>query len=65
MVASRTSFLATDVQFSVVAVLTDLGHLSERVAYSPYGRAEHRWADDVNADATWTTPDPSLTVGAR
>ncbi|MBX3323307.1 MAG: hypothetical protein KF757_09985 [Phycisphaeraceae bacterium] len=43
-------FMATDVQFSVVAVLDDAGVLHERVAYSPYGRAEHRWGGDINGD---------------
>lgn len=43
-------FMATDIQFSVVAVLDDAGVLYERVAYSPYGRAEHRWGGDVNGD---------------
>jgi len=43
-------YYATDVLFSVVAVLGDTAGLQERVEYTPYGTALHHWHGDFDGD---------------
>src|SRR5689334_9536277 len=42
----------TDAQFSTVAMVDSSGAVAERVGYDPYGRARHRWGNDVNGDGS-------------
>jgi len=43
-------YYATDVLFSVIAVLDDTANLQERVEYTPYGTALHHWSGDFDGD---------------
>jgi len=58
-----TWYAVTDVQFSVVAMLTSGGKLYERVAYDSYGTARHHWKDDVDGDGDVDSSDKSIVTG--
>lgn len=55
----------TDAMFSAIAVVDAAGALVERVAYTPYGKARHMWATDVDGDgAGGQTSDSSAVTAA-
>ncbi len=55
---------ATDVLFSVVAVLDDTAGLQERVEYTPYGTALHHWHADFDGDRDIDSGDSSALSSA-
>ena len=48
--SGRALFYVTDVQFSSVALIDDVGDLVERVSYDAYGRGRHRPLGDLDGD---------------
>jgi RHS repeat-associated protein len=50
-------YALSDVQFSLVALITPTARVAERVVYDPYGRARHYFPADYNGDGVVTTPD--------
>ncbi|MBX3408177.1 MAG: RHS repeat-associated core domain-containing protein [Phycisphaeraceae bacterium] len=56
-------FALTDVQFSVVALLTPEGRIVERVVYDPYGRGRHHFAADYDGNGAVEVPDLNGTYG--
>ena len=50
-------FALTDVQFSVVALMTPEARIAERVVYDPYGRGRHYFPSDYNGDTLVNVPD--------
>ncbi len=43
-------YYLTDAMYSVRAVASSAGYVRERIDYTPYGRAMHRYAGDYNGD---------------
>jgi RHS repeat-associated protein len=61
-------FYATDVQFSVNAVVrgpgTGAGRLVERIGYDAYGLARHHYHDDVDGDGDTDSTDSGIVAAA-
>jgi RHS repeat-associated protein len=50
-------YALTDVQFSVIALMTPEARIAERVVYDPYGRGRHYFPADYNGDTLVNVPD--------
>jgi RHS repeat-associated protein len=50
-------YALTDVQFSVVALMTPEARIAERVVYDPYGRGRHYFPSDYNGDTVANVTD--------
>ncbi|MBX3404175.1 MAG: RHS repeat-associated core domain-containing protein [Phycisphaeraceae bacterium] len=56
-------FALTDVQFSVVALMTPEGRIVERVVYDPCGRGRHHYAADYDGNGAVEVADLNGTYG--
>ncbi len=60
--ASRWYFYLTDAMFSVRALTDSTGFVQERIDYTPYGVAQHRYSADVNDDGALSYFDVAAMV---
>jgi len=59
-----TRYHLTDALFSTVVITDQAGVVAERVSYSPYGRARHHRAADLNGDGAVNSADQNILLNA-